>query len=495
MNIVFRIAWKNLMRHRGKSLVIGSILFTGALIMTVGNAVISGLDAGLAQNFRQRMTGDIVVISTEQLKDNVFFTPMGEPVESINRLGEVLKIVTQNTAVRHALPVAKGMVTVLNEDSEPYFQMLFGVNFDDYFRTFPNGLQLVEGQFPTGTTSGLILSTQSREALFKFANLWPVPVGEGIVTRNLPEGTPPDSVIRRDQMIYMGYSDRNTSLDIIAPVRAVGKYAAFNGLWGFFSLIDIQSYNQCMGYFDEKEPQKIAEKDKELLEHPEQNLDDMLFGDNNDAAAPTQPTPVPTITPDSATSGYNLILVRIDPKQTISETLITLNRSFKAQHLPAKAITWQAALGQVAQMALLMRAVLFGFVMTVFIVAIIVITNTLSLAAMERIAEIGMMRAIGARRRFISWLFIMETGVLSIVFGGAGIIAGTLMVTVLRLLHIKAANNFVELFYGGTTFNPVLSLPDIGLGVLQLIVVTTVSVIYPILIARKISPMDAISRE
>ncbi|NBV83338.1 hypothetical protein EBR57_04365, partial [bacterium] len=78
--IVFRIAWKNLMRHRGKSLVIGSILFTGTLIMTVGNAVISGLDAGLAQNFRQRMTGDIVVVSTAQLKDNVFFTPMGEPV-------------------------------------------------------------------------------------------------------------------------------------------------------------------------------------------------------------------------------------------------------------------------------------------------------------------------------------------------------------------------------------------------------------------------------
>ena len=252
-----------------------------------------------------------------------------------------------------------------------------------------------------------------------------------------------------------------------------------------------------MGYFDDQEAPIIAEKDQKLLNHSEQNLDEMLFGnaETTPISQSTTATSTATVATTSSTSGYNLILVRIDPKQTIPDTILQLNQSFKKQNLPAKAITWKAALGQVAQMASLMRAILFGFVMIVFIVAIIVITNTLSLAAMERITEIGMMRAIGAHRRFISWLFITETGVLSIVFGLAGIGVGTLLVMFLRLLHIQAANNLVELFYGGTTFKPLLSITDIGLGILQLVVVTVVSVIYPILIARKISPMDAISRE
>jgi len=490
--IVFRIAWKNLMRHRGKSLVIGSILFTGTLIMTVGNAVISGLDAGLAQNFRQRMTGDIVVVSTAQLKDNVFFTPMGEPVESIDHLDEVVKIVTRHPGVRHALPVAKGMVTVLNEDSEPYFQMLFGVNFDDYRATFPDGMTIVEGQFPSGDAHGIVMSTQSREELHKFANLWSVPVGSEIVTKNLPAGVTPDSIVRRDQMVYMGYSDRNTSLDILAPVLAIGKYAAFNGLWGFFSLIDIDSYNQCMGYFESEPAQDIDRHNQQLLAQTD-NLDAVLFGDAP-TTAPVTPS-IETVATAAATSGYNLILVRLKPSHTIESTIHQLDAKFKSKDLPARAISWKAALGQVAQIALLMRAVLFGFVMIVFIVAIIVITNTLSLAAMERITEIGMMRAIGARRSIISKLFITETGILSIVFGGAGIITGTILTLILQLLHIKADNNFVELFFGGTTFNPVLSLSDIGLGIIQLVIVTIVAVIYPILIARKISPMDAISRE
>jgi len=472
--------------------VIGSILFIGTLIMTIGNAVISGLDTGLALHFRQQLCGDIVVISSDQIKENVFFIPMGEAVESINQLDEVLRVVTQNNNVRVALPVAKGIVFVLNEDGEPYFQMLLGVRFNDYYRAFPDGISVVEGHLPTGNTRGLLLSTKSRDELLTFSNTWPVPKGETVVTANLPAGITPNTVTIKSEIIFMGYSDRDTSLDIISTVNAIISYPAFNQLWGYFSIIDIDSYNECNGYYQPVPSAKISAKDRELLANYT-HLDDILFGGtppSHDAIADIPPPQT-----ERVKSGYNLILVKIDTPDAIESVVHEINHDLSSHNLPARAITWKAALGQVAQMAFLMRAVLFGFVTIVFLVAIIVITNTLSLAAMERVSEIGMMRAIGAQRRFVSLMFVAETSFLSIIFGGLGIGVGVISIGGLQHMTIRTSNRLVELFFGGPVFRPMITATDIGLGLLQLGVVTVVAVIYPIYIARRISPNDAISRD
>jgi ABC-type lipoprotein release transport system permease subunit len=80
MNIIFKIAWRNIQRHRGKSLIIGSIIFLGALLMTVGNGVISGMNAGLQKNIVEGFCGDIVLVSEKQEGDNVYMDPMGKAV-------------------------------------------------------------------------------------------------------------------------------------------------------------------------------------------------------------------------------------------------------------------------------------------------------------------------------------------------------------------------------------------------------------------------------
>lgn len=497
MTIISRIAWRNLNRHRGKSLVIGCILFTGTLIMTVGNAVISGLDNGLAANFRERLTGDIVIVSKNQLKDNVFFTPFAEPIESINKLDTVLAYLSKQTPISMTLPIAKGMVTVLNDDAEPFFQLLIGVDFNRYQAVFPNGIQILSGAIPSTDHSGVIITTKSQEELFNFSNVWAYPINSKIDPSSLPDGISIDSVTPKNQMIYMGFSDRNTSLDIIVPVAGIGKYAAFNGMWGYFSLIDIQSYNQCMGYFENASTIEITPENKALLNHNTDDLDQILFSDTpQENRLPTSSPTTVTVPPiDSETSGYNLILVRLKKNQSIPQTLTSLNAGFAKNNLPVRAISWKSSIGQVGQIAMLMRAVLFGFVMVVFIVAIIVITNTLSLAAMERITEIGMMRAIGTRKWIISKIVVMETFILSSIFGGAGIFVGILCIFVLNLIHLPAPNDFVELLFGGPIFQPTLSADGLILLFIQLWCVTILSMIYPMMLVRRISPMDAISRE
>ena len=63
MPLSFKIAWRNLWRHRGHSLVIGTILCLGSLIMTVGNGVVSGMDRGLQKTLVHGFTGDLVLVS------------------------------------------------------------------------------------------------------------------------------------------------------------------------------------------------------------------------------------------------------------------------------------------------------------------------------------------------------------------------------------------------------------------------------------------------
>ncbi|NBV41596.1 ABC transporter permease [bacterium] len=463
LSVMMAMAWRNLFRHIGKSIVIGTILFLGALIMTVGNGVVTGLDDGLALNFRKRVTGDLVVISRDQLKENIFFTPMAEPVEPIEKLESVTAVLDQTKEIRRYLPAAKGAVMVLNGDSEPTWQMLIGVDLTDFQSMFEDSMITLEGSLPKHGERGLLLSTQSRSELYKFANFWTVPKDAGIVTANLPADLTGNVAVSeidlRHELIFMGNNDRNTSFDIIAPIRTVFKYRAFNGMWGFFSLIDIDSYRECMGFFSEADQTKPVSGESQAL------------------------------------LNASLIFVKLAPGASIDSTIKSLNQTFKKQDIPARAISWKDSLGQVSGLALLMRGVLFGFVMFVFFVAIIIITNTLSLAAIERITEIGMMRAIGAQRWFISGLFVCETICLSVIFGGLGIAAGTITVKALAMARIPATNDMIELFFGGSVFLPRLTTGDILLCVLQLTVVTILAVIYPVIVARRITPLEAIARE
>ena len=61
----------------------------GALLMTVGNGVISGMDKGLQKNIVTGFSGDIVLVSDKQESDNVFIEFMGKAIEPINNFKQI----------------------------------------------------------------------------------------------------------------------------------------------------------------------------------------------------------------------------------------------------------------------------------------------------------------------------------------------------------------------------------------------------------------------
>ena len=132
---ILKIAWRSVLRHKAKSIIIGTILFLGAFIMTLGDATAIGMRRGVEENIVKSFTGHIILVSNEETKDNVLFTPMAKPLKILKdypkdprRAGEagLHQGLPPHDARRRGHPGRPGMD----------FMLAFGCNFDDFQRVF-----------------------------------------------------------------------------------------------------------------------------------------------------------------------------------------------------------------------------------------------------------------------------------------------------------------------------------------------------------------------
>jgi putative ABC transport system permease protein len=512
MNLIIKIAWRNIQRHRGKSVIIGSILFLGALLMTVGNGVISGMNVGLQKNIVEGFTGDVVLVSEKHESDNVFLEMMGKEVEPIYNYKSIDTALKTVGFVKKWLPIGKNMAMALNEDGGLADGVyVLGVNMKEYREFFGENLKVVEGRILGENEPGVLVPTGWRKQFAEFYNMILAPdsvssLDTSTLGKDVKEHL--STMSRRTDLIYMGMSADNATTDIRVPVRGVVKYRSLNGIWGQFPIVDIESYRECQGYFSAlAQTAEVKKETADLLKKSDESLDDMFGNDDmieasSGAGATALAEGSLRVTKDTIRAAgdldagaFNLILVKLAGGARLDKSIANLNNILSAKKLGVKAISWKKAIGPIGSMAGLIKTSLFVFVMLLFFVAIIIIVNTLSMAAIERTTEIGMMRAVGARKGFIRLMFLGETAMLSAVFGGAGIVIGIIIVNIIAALNITTDNDMAQLLYGGDTFRPLLSLLDVALAIIQLIIVTLIAVIYPIRVASNITPLDAISRE
>jgi ABC-type lipoprotein release transport system permease subunit len=507
MKIALIIAARNLLRHKGKSLVIGAILFLGALIMTLGNAVISGMNRGLTENIVERFTGHVVVISAEQENPNILFVPMGKDIALIKDFARVREVLDTQKYLHTYLPAARGFSFILTEEGDLDFAMLLGVDFPQYNLMFRNNVKLVEGKLLQKDERGMLMSQGRRTRLFNDQNIWVKPVNTALDETQFSEEAKKyrDKMIVKDSLVLMGASGESTAFDVRTDVKGIIRYEFLDDYWKFFNIIDIETFRECFQWVTNADAAKNLSVDTQKLIEADENLDS-LFNEKtvveakstkNELAKSLRNLKEKSEAPRPRTDAgaYNVVFVKIVPGESIETSVDKLNAAFKAGGAPARAVTWQKAIGQLGDMAGIIRGALMGFVFLIFFVAIIIIMNTLSMAALERTAEIGMMRAVGAQKKFVTRMFLFETAFLAALFGGLGIVVGAAAVPVLKMFQITADNNITQLLFGGKVFAPYLSGGDLILGVGELILVTFLASIYPMRVARRITPLEAISRD
>ncbi len=502
MKTLLKIAWRNLFRHRGRSFVIGGILFFGTLMMMLGNGVINGLDKGIRANLVDRFLGDAVVLPADYSGDNII-TGMPRPMPILQDFFELKQALIEDDLVKQVLPADRGMGMILNEENQMGFVFLFGVNFEDYQEMFHSNVISLEGKPLTNGDRGILITSGTRDRQYEITGKWIVPQGFAINVSNLtPQMLSNRNIKTQSELVLMGNGGMRGSTDVRLPVRGIIKYSRLNTLWSAINIMDIDSFRECFGYLtSDALAQNIDAEDSKLLNSDEKDLESLFS--NSDFVVDVKDTisQYPKTKNSSHkkynpnTGSYNLVMLKLKPNSDAKSTIAMLNRKLSDKGFKVRVVSWQAASGQLAQLAGILRTVLFVSVLFIFFVAALVIMNTLSMATLERTHEIAMMRAIGARRSFISHMLLSETFILSFFFGGLGILFGSLLIWILAALQIPAGNDIATLIFGGDVFRPTVSWTGVWQGAVQLLIVTLFAVFYPIRVASKIVPLQAIERD
>jgi len=132
------------------------------------------------------------------------------------------------------------------------------------------------------------------------------------------------------------------------------------------------------------------------------------------------------------------------------------------------------------------QGVLIGIAAISILVGSIGITNTMYTSVVERTREIGVMKAVGARRRDILSLFLIESGILGLTGGAIGVIIGFILSKLVEFIAISQlgtgllkANISLNLIIGSLLFS---------------FIIGSLSGIFPAIQAAKLKPVEALRK-
>lgn len=513
MGVINRIAFRNLFRHKGRSLSIGFVLVTGAFFMTLGNGTVAGLKNNLDRNLVKGLVGDITLLSMDKKQDNI--TGSSERLGFLKKYKEIKDTVLNKGYVERFTPIILGSASLLDlsrgqEQSEIEMMQFFGIDPENFNRVYGNSIEIVEGQPLNKGERGIFINEKLRERIYNMYDVWLVPTDNPVKKENLsPDAlNNMDNLKTRNDLVLMGMNGSMTATDVRVPIKGIFRYNNMNEMFNQYNLVDIETARDCMGYLSAEEMvSNLSAGKKALLNAVDNDPDSLIFendafemeeADNskNDYTAMLKQKGV-TKKPESGDSGiYSLVQINLRPDVNLEEVVIDLNKSFINAGINeyVRAVPWKHAWSQFYGNARINQTLLMVFVYIVYFAAVLMMTNALSMAAMERTTEIGTMRMVGSKKSLIARMFVMETSFLSFIFGGLGIILGIIAIKILAGMEFTSTSYDLQTLFGGNQYCPHIDVNGIITGLIQLMIISIIAVIYPVIVARRIKPLDAIKR-
>jgi len=148
-------------------------------------------------------------------------------------------------------------------------------------------------------------------------------------------------------------------------------------------------------------------------------------------------------------------------------------------------ISMESMAAQIGQVMRVLQLVLAAIAAISLLVGSIGIMNIMLVSVTERIREIGLRKAIGAKRRDILTQFLTEAAVLGLFGGAMGVALGWIIINITSIILQNA-----DIPIGGT-----LSADIVALAVLVAFIVGVVSGLYPAIRAARLDPIESLRYE
>jgi putative ABC transport system permease protein len=172
-------------------------------------------------------------------------------------------------------------------------------------------------------------------------------------------------------------------------------------------------------------------------------------------------------------------------EQEITDILRDLHGIREEESNDFRVISVESVARQVTQVLGIIQLVLAGIAGISLLVGGIGIMNIMLVSVTERIKEIGLRKAIGAKRRDILTQFLIESATLSFCGGAMGVGLGWIIVTIMAAVAANA----------GFSFKAVLPGYAIILAVGVAIFIGLVSGLYPAIRAARLDPIESLRHE
>jgi len=436
VNTIANIAFRNLSRQKKRTILLGSAIAFGVMIVTLINGFAGAFSANVSENFSNLMAGHIFISGTEKGpndKDMSVIRNDSSLTTAVEASGAPAKYITRRSAFSGTL-IFEGKKIRTNVD---------GAQLDK--ETFlRERLLLKDGSWDSMTNeTALILSE-------KIANKLNVDVGDRILVQmqtvngqnNVGEftlaGISFDAGIFGQMMSYANLSYVNELLGL-----APGEY-------------------QTMGVMLDglKNTEVSATEIYARLNEAGVQLFDRGVKDETGAETPFQ------------------ALLRQQNKESwegVKYRLFTINEM----------------LSQIKQIVAALDTTAAIILVVLFVIIMVGITNTFSMVMFERIGEIGTMRALGVQRGGVRSMFLYEAVFLALGGAIAGIILALIAMAGISLINFGMDSPAFLIMKNGHMSFYLPPLKAVG-NVIIIALLTLLAVSSPAAKAAKLTPAEAL---
>jgi putative ABC transport system permease protein len=496
--ILLRIALRNLGRRGRKNVVIALLIAAGIGALFTGNAVLESALGGIQHTFSDNFTADISISQKSEQSFSIFGPDI--PVIGAYESEPVILDPAKAGALVGAVPGVRGMAYVL---SSPILveaggardgALGLGVIGSEYFSLF-SGLRFIAGSPPAADAAGWAVITEQ----------W----ASKIAAAQGRSPTPGDT-------LQFSFFHNQTFTIRTAKLAGVIRYKPANDALDSAVILDARILRSLLGYSRVKESGgQVLPAGPAASYNENQDIDSLFSGTPTGApgagtqtAQSTGPVsisdlkrlmseashagPAVDTSPLGHEGAWNFILIKAAKGAEKNRLAARIRDELKKDGFAVQVRDWRGTAGAVALYVYFLQIVLYVGLFMLGGIVLILTMNSVVMSVFERTAEIGTMRAIGARRGFIRGLFVVETSALTLLAGLGGVLLGMAVVLLLSWVPIHFTNQILILLFGGDLLQPAVSAKNIVISLAASIILGAIAWIYPVRLALNIQPVQAI---
>ena len=487
--IAVRMAYGNLFLHKAKSIILGTIMCLGIAVLFVGNSLIDTAVDGLHKMFVEGYTGDVMVTGPTSYTTTIFGETAGgeDVIPHIAQYSKYEEYLAKDPRVKATMPMLSGKVAMGLGEQVIGSGSAFGVDSESYQDFFSGNVTLVNGAWPVkGDPAWIMLSETSTAMLSRAAG------------KTLAPG---------DKIVLSALNDTAGTVIREVTIKGIIRFNQSNQDLARISLVDADTLRDLLGFASLRDgPINLTPEQQQFVSsfNP-----DSLFMDNftvatsdtanaapaSETAKATAASSIATTTATTVQPAWQFLLIKLQPNANAAQFQSDLTKFAASLDENDHVQDWVAGAGSVARGALTMRLIFNLMIIVVGVIVVLITMNVLVVSISERVPEIGTLRALGAKKKFVRKMILLETTFLAIISGVVGLVLGYVILVLLKDSGITAPNVFFEAIFAGKKLIPTISASAGLEAFLSIFAMSIIASLYPITLALRIKPVVAMQGE